>query len=148
MKVEFTKEQYASLMKLVYLGNYMANGNRMDDEVIDDFNDLEDYIFGKAKEAGLERYVDEGTNEDEGDPIAYPSELLDEEVSEYIEEFESQIFWDELIDLLTKRDMIKKYGEDKLEAMEIEDLISKESEIYDKYAEEFNDKGIENLYLK
>ncbi len=146
MKIEFSKEQYLDLMKLVYLGNYVVNTAMGNEEDIENFNKIEDFIFSKAKDAGLERFVED--IEEDNEKTIYASEELEGEVEEIIEAFEENIFWQDLVDLLTKRDVESKYSEDELAAMDMEKIMDIESEIFEKYADEFDKNGINNLFLK
>ena len=57
IKFTLTKDQYENLIKLVYLGNWMINGIRLHDEQIKEYEELEQYIFSFAKDAGMEKYI-------------------------------------------------------------------------------------------
>ena len=57
MKIEVTKEQLAALVKLVYLGNRMANDWRTDD-VIEEYDEIESLILDAAQKQGLGVYVE------------------------------------------------------------------------------------------
>ena len=64
--VEFTKEQFFSLMKAVYLGNWMANAARMDTKNFKkDYEQILDYIFSLAPKFGLEKYMDHDSSDGE-----------------------------------------------------------------------------------
>lgn len=56
MEIKFTKEQYEALIKMLYLGNCMINGVRVDR--IKEFDDIENYLFSFAGDFGLENHVD------------------------------------------------------------------------------------------
>ena len=61
MKIKLTKKQYKNLLKLVYLGNWMVNSIRSGnegDERIKKYDEIEQYIFSFAKEAGLKKYIE------------------------------------------------------------------------------------------
>lgn len=73
MKINFTKKQYQDLLRLVYLGNWMANANRTEDE-IKSLNELEGYIFSFAKDFGMRRWAD--TDDPE---MTYPTRHFEEE---------------------------------------------------------------------
>ena len=57
MEIKLTKEQYENLLKLVFMGSWMANAFRVKDTV-KKFEELEDYIYSFAKDFGLENYVE------------------------------------------------------------------------------------------
>jgi len=148
MKIKFTKEQYENLLKLVYLGNWMINAIRSGakgDEQIEKYNELEQYIFSFAKDAGLERYIEFNERYDKFFPTRDFEE--DKEIEQYLEDYNDEIFWDELADRLGTRDFIRQYGMEMIEKMDSEERFLKQQEFIIKYEEEFEKNGIENLEL-
>jgi hypothetical protein len=143
MKIKFTKEQYENLMKLVYLGEWMANSHRTDDR-IKKYDKLQKYIFSFAKDFGLEKYVDD-ENVDDGD--FYPTRFFEEEtdVNRLQEEYDNDAFWSELPDRLGERDFYEKYSEEDWEKMTREERFLKIQECIIKWEEEFDKNGIERL---
>lgn len=144
MEITFTKEQYETLLKAVYMGNWIVNS--IDEETEENpFDALEEYVFSFAKDFGLERYaacVKENNT-------YYPSRQMeeDEEVDEYIQNYDDDIFWDKLIFNLSRRDVEKKYGEAAVEKMSDEELILKEKPFAEKYEKEFAKNGLKNLTI-
>ncbi|MCX6568118.1 MAG: hypothetical protein NT147_03590 [Candidatus Aminicenantes bacterium] len=57
MNIPLTKEQLATLIKLVYLGNRMANDWRTDD-VIEEYDEIESLVLAAAQKHDLGDYVD------------------------------------------------------------------------------------------
>lgn len=146
MKIEFTKEQFESLMKLVYLGNWMANANRTDD-TIKKYADLENYVFSCAKNFGLEKYVDD---EDAKDGKFYPTRFFEEEtdVDEIRSEYDEDTFWTELPDRLGERDFFVKYSKEDREKMTQDERFLKMQDCIIKWEEELENNGIKNLENK
>lgn len=146
MQIKLTKEQYKNLVKLVYLGNWMINAIRLEDEKIKKYDNVEQYIFSFAKDAGLEKYIefDKKFNQ------FFPTREFEEgsDIEQYREEYEDEIFWDELIDRLARRDFIKKYGFKAVRKMDFRKRIEKEHPFIKKYTKEINKHGIERLEIK
>jgi hypothetical protein len=147
MQIEFTKEQFFTLMKTVYLGNWMANAQRTgaeDDPRKAEYEQLEDYVFSKAKEFGFGEYVD-----DEGviGNRAYPTRLFEEStgVDELLEEYDGETFWDEIIDRLGERDLLRRYTPEALSQMSTDEKVEKLFIERDKWGEEFEKHGVERL---
>src|SRR3990167_4344335 len=117
MKMNFTKKQYLSLMKLVYLGNWLANASRLQDEQIKEYEEIEDYIFSFAKEFGYDRYVE---HESEDGGRYFPTRYFEEETDVEIlrEDYDNETFWQEAADRFGDRDFIKKYGEEAIAKMD------------------------------
>jgi len=146
MKIEFNKEQFENLMKLVYLGNWMANANRTDDR-IEKYEDLESYVFSFAKNFGLEEYVDD---ESVGDGKFYPTRFFEEEtdINELHDEYDDETFWTELSDHLGERDFMRKYSKDDWDKMTQEERFLKRQECEIGWEEEFEKNGIERLEIR
>lgn len=149
MKIELAKEQYENLIKLVYLGNWMINAIRSDakgDERIKKYDGTEQYIFSFAKDAGLEKHIEF----DKKFNRFFPTRKFEEDtdVEKYREEYDDDIFWDELIDRLARRDFIKEYGEKVIRKMDWRERIEKEHPFIEKYAKEIEENGLNNLELK
>jgi len=145
MKINFTKEQYELLLKIVYMGNGMIN-SVADESEENEFDDLEGYIFSFAKDFDLGRYVEY----DKEDKAYYPSQELeeDETVIDYIQRYDDNIFWDKLLFNLIRRDMAKEHGEDAVEKMSEDEYLLKEKPFVEKYVKEFGKNGLMSLTIK
>ncbi|MBU0721943.1 hypothetical protein KKA93_00595 [Patescibacteria group bacterium] len=147
MKINFTKKQFLSLMKLAYLGNWLANASRLQDEQIKEYEEAEDYIFSFAKEFGYDRYVDhEPKDGDRYFPTRYFEEETDVEILQ--EDYDNETFWQEASDRFGERDFFEKYGEEAIEKMDRKERFIKRMECEEKYEKEFEEKGIERLEIK
>jgi hypothetical protein len=144
MEINFTKEQYENLIKLVYLGNWMINAIRTDDR-IEKFYDLEQYIYSYFKDFGLHEYIEYDKELKKFFPT---EELMEEELEEYIDDYNDYNFWDELTFRLARRDLLKKYGENEVEKMSLEERMKKEVPFLEKYGEEFEKYGVERLGIE
>lgn len=147
MKINFTKKQYLSLMKLVYLGNWLANASRLQDEQIKEYEETEGYIFSFAKGFGHSRYVE---HEPEDGDRYFPTRYFEEEadVRGLIEDYDNETFWQEAADRFGDRDFIKKYSEEAIEKMDRDERFVKRMECEEKYEKEFEENGIERMEIK
>lgn len=144
-KVEFTKEQFENLLKMAYVGNWVINSHRLDEDLIEKFEDLQAYLFAQAKSFGLEHLADE-TIDDE----ACPSDELEdsEEMMGYIDEYDNETFWNQLCDRLALRDACNKYGEEAIKNMDPEERFKVISEIECDYQEIVSQHGLEKVCIK
>lgn len=150
IKIEFTKERFFALLKVVYLGNWMANANRdgsAENPQKEEYEAIEDYIFSFTKQCGLDEYVDD---EDAGDGKFFPTRKFEEEtdVHEIHEEYDEETFWDELINRLGERDFHRYYSKDEILKMSQHKRFEKLYKFIDKWADEINENGIERLDIK
>lgn len=144
MKINLTKKQYALLIKMLYLGDWMINAIKVEDERNKEVDELHSYILSFAKEYGMENMADKN----EGG--FFPSGAMDEDelVEESRENYNGEIFWEELIDRLAERDFRRKYSGKEIQAMK--DWIERaghKDEFTEKYAEEFEENGLNRLEI-
>jgi len=145
MQIQFTKKQFENLLKLVHLGNWVANANRTDDR-IKKYEDLQHYIFSFAKDFGFKDYVeDEYADKCKFFPTATFEE--DTDIDELLIDYDENIFWDEIIGRLAHRDFFSKYGIDKIKKMDPRERFGKVCDCEKKYAEEVEKHGIERLEI-
>ena len=138
------------MLKLVYLGNWLANAQRdgsPENPQKEEYEKLEDYIFSFAKQFGLDEWVDD-ENATEGN--FFPTREFEEgtDVQELIEEYDEETFWDELIDRLGDRDFYRQYSKDEILKMTQKERFEKLYEFIDKWTDEINENGIERLGIK
>ncbi len=145
MKINFTKKQFEVLLKLVYMGNWVANAHRTDredDKRIEKYEEMQKYLLSFAKEFGLEKYVDID------DEKMYPSrELEEDETDELIDEYDNETFWEELIYRFTRRDFVREYGEEEISKMDTMERIKKDHPFLEKYQDEIYNYGIDRLEI-
>ncbi|MCL6614132.1 MAG: hypothetical protein K6U03_05905 [Firmicutes bacterium] len=142
MQINLTPEQYEILIKLVYLGNWVVNGALTPDERLPDFDEVEELVYaqagGLAEEMGLVR--------DEKGRF-FPSAALEDELMEFIDDYEEDCFWDHLSQRLAYRDLVEELGEEAVEMMppnERAEALYRHEERYDR---EFEESGLEDLRL-
>ena len=148
-KIEFTKDQFKGLLKLVYLGNWLANAQRdgsNENPHLKEYEAIENYIFSFAKQFGLDEYVDD---EEAARGKFYPTRMFEEEtdIQKLIEEYDEETFWDELIDRLGDRDFFRHYSKDEIRKMTQEERFEKLYEFIDKWADEIDERGIGRLKI-
>ncbi|MBU2592256.1 hypothetical protein KKD61_02250 [Patescibacteria group bacterium] len=143
--VEFTKKQFLSLMKAVYLGNWMANAWRIKGRV-KDYERIEDYIFSLAPRFGLDRCMDH--EESDGDRY-YPTSYFEEEtdVDRRHEEYDEDTFWDELAERLGERDFFEKYSIEEIKKMPREERFTKHCECVDLVNKEIEKRGLKRMRI-
>ncbi len=145
MKIDFTKKQFEVLLKLAYMGNWVANAHRTgreNDKRIEKYEEMQKYLLSFAKEFGLEKYVDIDNEE------MYPSiELEEDETNELIDEYDDETFWEELTYRFMRRDFVREYGEEEISKMDTMERIKKDHPFLEKYQDEVDNYGIDRLEI-
>jgi hypothetical protein len=144
MKIELTKQQLESLVKIVYLGSWVVNSWRTEEEAPGDVDEVEQIVLSAAGKNGLNEYVE--IDEEEG--RFFPSAEVDEKMAETIDTYNDNTFWDELIYRLADRDYIRKHGEEAFEELSTREGMEKERPFVDKYEKEFYENGLDRLEIR
>lgn len=143
MNIQLTKEQLETLVKLVYLGNRMANDWRTED-ILEEYDEVESLVLAAAQKHGLGDLVE--FEEDSGK--ALPSGELEEKMAEITDLYNDNTFWDQLIYRMADRDYVRKHGEDSLEELYTEQGIERERPLVERYEKEFNEHGLDRLEVR
>ena len=144
MKIELTKQQLESLVKIVYLGSWVVSSWRTEEDAPGDLDEVEQIVLSAAEKNGLDEYVD--IDEEEG--RIFPSAEVDEKMAETIDTYNDNTFWDELIYRLADRDYIRKYGEEAFEELSTREGMEKERPFVEKYEKEFYENGLDRLEIR
>jgi hypothetical protein len=142
--LNLTDAQFQTLIQLVYLGNFMANATRSNEEIVQQFEDLEQYLYSSAEEFGCGGFV---TKHDAVEGV-YPSHEFEEMMDAFICKYDTDVFWEELLQKMTERDLLARYGEKAVAEMSIVERIEKEREFIQSYDKEFSLNGLKRLFIK
>lgn len=143
MKIECTKEEFKVLMDLVYAGNLLINGPKSKEERIERYADMEQKIFAMAKEYGLDELIEYDEEFEEYMPT---HEYEEDEFNEYIDEYDTSVFWEELVMRLARRDALN-YAGDVDQNVSPAALREMQLKWEEQYEEEIADNGIMNLKI-
>ena len=82
MKIELTKEQYKTLLTIMYCGEWMLNSyKKKDDNISKETDNLEQIIFSFAKNAGFERWIEHDSELGK----FFPTADMDDDMHKFIE---------------------------------------------------------------
>jgi len=143
MQLELTKEQYRTLLELIFLGNWILTSMELDPDIeTQKYDELERYIFYNAKNCGLGEFTD-GDDPDD----CYPSRKFEDNspVFDYIDNYDDQAFWEELAYRLAERDLLQRYGEATLTQYSSEERFLLKEELANKYHRIFRKTGLESI---
>lgn len=143
MKIECTKEEFEALFDLVYAGNILINGMRNSEERLQKHSDMEQKIFAMAKEFGLDNVVEYDEEFKEYMPT---HEYEEGEINECIDQYETRVFWEELVMRLARRDALN-YAGDVDQNITKAALNKMQLELEEKYEEEIQENGIMHLKI-
>ena len=143
MKINFTKEEYRILLDMITLSDWMMHCHDLDNKN-NKYKTLTKKIFSYFKEMDSEDRIEYDSKLKD----YYPLRAYDEELHEkFIDSYDDESFWDELIDRLASRDVVKKIGFNALEKMEGIDRVMTLENSREIYENEFEESGLDNLLL-
>jgi hypothetical protein len=138
--INLSDKEYKKLLDLVYLGNWMINSFKIDDQV-EEYEDLEQLILSKASDFNQQEYIfyDEDSEE------YFTNRKFEDEIDEYIQEYDNYTFWDELANRLAIRDMRRQIGP--VKTLNDEHWGIK-YEIEEAYTQEFEKSELKNVIVE
>ncbi len=141
MKINITKKEYQLLLDMLYLSDWMMHSyetNCKDNE----YKKLRKKFLSFYKEMGADNKIEYSSEHDD----YYEREPYDSTIHEkFIETYENNFFWDELIDRLGRRDVVNQMGIDTFQSLDNMERITKVETEKEKYANEFEHHGLDNL---
>ena len=144
MKINFTKKEYRSLLDIIQIADWIINSHSIEQR-----KETEEYeeVFQKplacAKEMGCEDLI-EYVNRD---GKYYPTHTFENEslAHQFIDDFQEEIFWEELVSRLARRDLLKTKPTSSAVELSEEELFSAMIEAEKKWIKEFEAFGLDRI---
>ena len=134
MQIELSKQEFRSLLDLVYIGNWVLNSTRGNDR-FQVYDDLESKLFSLCRDNGMKVLVEKWEGVD------VPSRAYaDGGIHEAIAFYEDNVFYEILAEELSRRDM--DYAE--ITEENYEEIMGRMT----RYMDEFQLSGLEHLRLE
>lgn len=106
MKIDFNKEQYRLLIKLIYAGNILMNGFRDKEEINKEYEELEYYIYSFAKDFDCEAFIEYDDEFEE----SFPTPQFDGYMRKKISDYENYVFWTKLLTEISDKSITKEFN--------------------------------------
>ena len=137
MKIDLSKEQYLTLVKLLQIGNWPLGLTEANQELVSKAEELEQYIFSLAWdfEAG------DGIYYDKEEDYYYLSENHRDTVEAIIDEYEEDVFWDQLTHKLATIDLKREVNIN----ASIEQKINRLFQLKARYEKYFLENGLDKM---
>jgi len=147
MKIDITEKEYGILLDILYISDWVLHSHKigMPDET-EGYRNLMQRLYSYAKDLGYENLIEYSAHHEEFVPTREYEEKNDS--MELIEEFENDTFWNELIERLVRRDLIRQEGKDKLLNMGVKEILEKEEPFRKMYSAEFEKNGLEYINIR
>ncbi len=144
MELKLTKTQLRTLVKLVYLGKWIAQTPLKEDGK-DNFDEVFQIFLARVHKEGLTDWVEYDKTQKE----YHASEALeeDEEVLNVLDEYNDDTLWYELSYRLAEEEILQTEGKKAFEDLSLEQIFLKRGDVMEKYLNEFSKHGLEKFCI-
>lgn len=135
MILELSDSDFERLLKLAYLGEIVMNDWTPTEAWSEEQRASSDLVLdlqARAADSAAADLVGQDTRTGEW----VPSPLLRSEMEAYIERYDDETFWDELVHRLARRDLAKEYSPEALSQMSDAHVAEAEKSLVDYYNDE------------
>lgn len=143
VKIECSKEEFKVLMDLVYAGNLLINGTKSKEERVQEYSQMEQTIYKMAASFGLDELIEYSEEFEEYMPT---HEYEEDTFNDYIDEYDTNVFWDELVMRLARRDALN-YAGDVDQSITRAALKEMQLKLEEQYEEEIASNGVMHLKI-
>jgi hypothetical protein len=145
MKIDLTEQEYRTLVEALELASWMLHAHAEEERKdTERFRDLEQKVLSAAQDFGMGKEILYDKKLEE----YYPSRDIEDRCLAYVDDYNNDTFWDELIERMVARDLMRKVGEKVYQDMGFEEKLEKEEPLRIQYEDEFGRYGIDRLVLK
>ena len=140
MNIEFTQQEYRTLIELLFYGDWMVQ-NAVDDPTpeTERYAALFKMMKSHAKAMGCESIIAEQDGE------FVESEEFVGQLLPIVDEYDSEVFWEELIARLARRDAVMEVSNARFEKMTEEQRFEMIEAKEGRWQDEFGKNGLERL---
>ncbi|HLS28198.1 MAG TPA: hypothetical protein VK041_06070 [Opitutales bacterium] len=143
MNLKLTNNEFLTLLKIVYLADYVANGYLDPDKGNQEISAFRRKIFSIAQDSGFGAVVDiDHERDDYFESIEFSFELD----KQFVDPHTNRVFWYELRERLTDKIMDAKFGNE-IDSWSGQTYRTRRTEIEEKVQTELETNGLDNLFI-
>ncbi len=144
MKINFTNKEYELLVSMVSIADWILHSNKVGGHD-KDYTALQQKILSHAKDFGREDVVQ--FNKEHNEYFVTSDFEQSDRMLGAVDEFVEDIFWQELADRLTMRDLFMRFGEETVRNMTLEEKVHHHTERENQYLDEFDEHGLDRIAI-
>ena len=143
MKINFSKKEYRTLLEMVYLSDWILHADTAGSEEHNESHKaLREKILSLFKEMQAADLIEKCSDD------YYETRIFEEYMQEeFILKYDQARFWDNLIDELSKRDVIAKLGVDGFSQLDPLTRGAQLDEAMECYVNEFEQHGLDHVRI-
>ncbi|MCD7793143.1 MAG: DUF4175 domain-containing protein [Oscillospiraceae bacterium] len=135
--IDFTDKEYRRLLDLVYVGNWIINSTRSNNDRFEDYDLIQEKIFYQCLKNSKFNILAEKYQ-----GSCYPSRAYEDGgIHEVIAQYEGCVFFEILAEELSRRDLMR----DGASPEELDEIPDELCDRIDEYLAEFEQNGLDNV---
>ncbi len=141
--IMLSREQYFALLKLAYMGEWMANAHRdgsPEEPRLDEYEAMKAHLVSFAEKFGYSKEIEH--------ELEYDERGMPTEVFRLINEYDDNTFWEEIAERLGERDFFRRFTSAQRETMSFDEHFVRRMECAQPWEDEFEDFGLERIVVK
>ena len=138
---QLTDEDIKQFTKYLFIGNWIITGTK------DEINKKDDVFYQKMLKSIRDKTNIKEIEKDKKSNLFYFRNDVENKFLESIDEYNEDIFFEELIDRLTKRDFVETYNEDEIKKMNEIKFNKLFDVIQEKYIKEIDVNNIQRIRI-
>ncbi len=143
MKFNISKKEYLLLLDMLYISDWVMHGHDIEHNN-NAYKTFRKKILSFFKEMGADDRIEYSKEHDD----YYELDSFDSDIhAKFIDPYDDQSFWEELIDRLGERDAVARVGIDRFQKMDYLERAQILSESTEVYSNEFNEHGLDHLNI-
>lgn len=145
MKIHFTKKEYRLLVEMICIADWVMNSHHVGPvELNAEHKLLYQKLLSFSESMQADDIIEYARDVNEHYQTNDHEEMLHDK---YIEPYDNETFWDELIDRLSEQEFVKEFGIEKIREMSRDERMILTMRIEEKYGLEFEKHGLENVVV-
>jgi phage pi2 protein 07 len=144
MKINFTKKEYRFLSDIIHIADWIMNSHSVEQrKETEEHEAVFQKLLSFAKEMGYEDLIECV----KGNGKYYPTHKFENEsvAHQFIDEFQEDIFWEELISRLARRDLLKEKQVGSVAELSDDEWISGMTNAEEKWVKEFEEFDLDRI---
>ena len=148
VSIEFMEQEYQALVEMIQIADWVINADDDNGNVggKDVYRDVRNSVLSYAMEMGMDDRFEYNVDHNE----YYELREYDESGPhrKFIDEYDSQTFWEQLIDRLSERDLASPLDSQSSNGVPGQNQNERLLRIRMKYEQEFEENGIKNIRVQ
>ncbi len=144
MKINITKKDYRALVEILFVADWFVDAHTIGDENKQHAS-VREVLLSHYKEMGVDDVIEYSGRMKEHFPTRNFEEHLHDK---YIDKYNEEFFWDELIDKLAERDVIQAIGIKEYQKLDGIVRITMVDDEKEKYQVEFEQHGLKHVKIE